>query len=98
MTRGQIERGQRVTELMKQTQYSPYSVAQMAITLFAATKGYLDDIDVAKIVDFEDAMQDYMKANFKDLIDKINESGDYNDSIGSDLHEAIKSFKANSSW
>ncbi len=98
MTRGQIERGQRVTELMKQTQYSPYSVAQMAITLFAATKGYLDDIDVTKIVDFEDAMQDYMKANFKDLIDKINESGDYNDSIGSDLHEAIKSFKANSSW
>ncbi len=98
MTRGQIERGQRVTELMKQTQYSPYSLAQMAITLFAATKGYLDDIDVAKIVDFEDAMQDYIKANFKDLIDKINESGDYNDSIDSDLHEAIKSFKANSSW
>ncbi|MCU7938524.1 MAG: F0F1 ATP synthase subunit alpha [gamma proteobacterium symbiont of Bathyaustriella thionipta] len=97
-TRNQIERGQRVTELMKQVQYSPYSIAQMAITLFAATKGYLDDVEVAKIVDFENAMQDYMKANKMDLIDNINESGDYNDDIESELHEAIKSFKSNSSW
>ncbi len=97
-TRGQIERGQRVTELMKQTQYSPYSVAQMAVTLFAATKGYLDDVDVAKIVDFEDALQDYVKSNNSDLMSLINESGDYNDDIEGKLHEAIKSFKSNSSW
>ncbi|MCN4143645.1 MAG: F0F1 ATP synthase subunit alpha [Thiohalomonas sp.] len=95
-TRGQIERGQRVTELMKQNQYSPYSVAQMAITLFAATKGYLDDVDVVKIVLVEAAMQDYMKANKADLINTINESGDYNDDIEKKLHEAIESFKANS--
>ncbi|RKZ95395.1 MAG: F0F1 ATP synthase subunit alpha [Gammaproteobacteria bacterium] len=97
-TRSQIERGQRVTELMKQVQYSPYSVAQMAITLFSASKGYLDDIDVAKIVAFEDALQDYMKANNADLINTINESGDYNDDIEAQLHEAIKSFKSNSTW
>jgi F-type H+-transporting ATPase subunit alpha len=97
-TRGQIERGQRVTELMKQNQYSPYSVAQMAIILFAATKGYLDDVEVAKIVSFEAAMQDYMKANQSDLINTINESGDYNDDIEKQLHKAIESFKANSSW
>jgi len=97
-TRNQIERGQRVTELMKQTQYSPYSVAQMAISLFAANKGYLDDVDVNKIVDFENALQDHMKANAQDLMNQINESGDYNDDIGNSMHEAIKSFKSNSTW
>ena len=97
-TRGQIERGQRVTELMKQNQYSPYSVAQMAVTLFAATKGYLDDVDVAQVVSFEAALLDYMKANQSDLIDTINDSGDYNDDIEKKLHEAIESFKANSTW
>ncbi|MCK5663706.1 MAG: F0F1 ATP synthase subunit alpha, partial [Thiotrichaceae bacterium] len=90
--------GQRVTELMKQVQYSPFTVAQMAVTLFSASKGYLDDVDVAKIVDFENAMQDYMKANSMDLLNKINESGDYNDNIEAQLHEAIKSFKSNSTW
>ena len=97
-TRSQIERGQRVTELMKQTQYTPYSVAQMAVSLFAATKGFLDDVDVAKIVDFENALQDYVKANHADLMDKINESGDYNDDIEKALNEAVTAFKSNSSW
>ncbi len=97
-TRSQIERGQRVTELMKQTQYSPYSIAQMAVSLFAATKGYLDDIEVAKIVDFEDALQDFMKANHADLMSQINESGDYNDDIEKALNEAVEAFKSNSSW
>ncbi len=97
-TRNQIERGRRVTELMKQNQYSPYSVAQMAISLFAANKGYLDDIDVTKIVDFENALQDYMKSNVSDLMDLINESGDFSDDISNKMHEAIKNFKANSSW
>ncbi len=97
-TRKQIERGQRVTELMKQTQYTPYTVAQMAISLFAANNGYLDDVDVIKIVDFENAMQDYMKSNSSDLMDLINENGDYNDDIDSKMHEAVKHFKSNSSW
>ena len=97
-TRGQIERGQRVTELMKQHQYSPFSIAQMALTLFAAIKGYLDDVEAAKVVSFEDAMQAYVKANNADLIDKMNETGDYNDEIEAQLHEAIKNFKSNGSW
>jgi len=97
-TRGQIERGQRVTELMKQVQYSPYSVAELAISLFAANKGYLDDVEVAKIVDFEFAMQDYLKANNADLIKQINESGDYNSEIEKALDDAITQFKANSTW
>ncbi|MBE9525954.1 MAG: F0F1 ATP synthase subunit alpha [Proteobacteria bacterium] len=97
-TRGQIERGQRVTELMKQVQYSPYSVAQLAISLFAANKGFLDDIEVAKIVDFELALQDYLKANNSDLINQINESGDYNNEIEQALNDAVVNFKSNSSW
>ena len=97
-TRSQIERGQRVTELMKQDQYSPYNVAEMAMTLFSASKGYLDDVEVTKIVDFENAMQDYLKANNADLLTSINESGDYNDDIAGKMHDAIKHFKSNSSW
>jgi len=97
-TRGQIERGRRVTELMKQVQYSPYSIAELAISLFSANKGFLDDVDVAKIVDFELALQDYFKANNSDLIDKINESGDYNDEIEKLLQDAVTNFKSNSSW
>ena len=97
-TRGQIERGQRVTELMKQVQYSPYSVAQLAISLFAANKGFIDDVEVSKVVSFELALQDYLAANNSDLIDKINESGDYNGEIEQALNDAIVGFKANSSW
>ncbi len=55
-TRKQLERGQRVTELMKQKQYSPLSVAEMAVSLFAANEGYLDDVDIKKVVDFEAAL------------------------------------------
>ncbi|MCW8930429.1 MAG: F0F1 ATP synthase subunit alpha [Gammaproteobacteria bacterium] len=98
ITRNQIERGKRVTELMKQVQYTPYSIAQMAISLFAANKGYLDDVEVTKIVDFENALQDYMKSNHADFMQDISESGDYNDDIGNTMHEAIKNFKSNSSW
>ncbi len=97
-TRNQIERGQRVTELMKQVQYSPYSVAQLALSLFSANKGFLDDVDPAKIVDFEKAMQDYIQANNSDLVDKINESGDYDSEIEQAMSDAITAFKSNSSW
>jgi F-type H+-transporting ATPase subunit alpha len=97
-TRGQIERGQRVTELMKQAQYSPMSVAEQAFSLFAANEGYLDDIEVNKVVDFEAAMQSYIKANNADLLAKINESGDFNDDIAAEMKAALDNFKANGSW
>jgi len=84
-TRKQLERGQRVTELMKQRQYSPMSVAEMAISLYAANEGYLDDVDVKKVVAFEDAMLAHIRSNNGALIDKINESGDYNDDIAAEI-------------
>ncbi len=97
-TRKQLERGERVTELMKQPQYSPMSVAEMAVSLFSANEGYLDDVPGNKVVDFEAALQGYMKSNKSDLLDKINETGDYNDEIEEALHSALKDFKANNTW
>ncbi|WP_456415821.1 F0F1 ATP synthase subunit alpha [Thiolapillus sp.] len=97
-TRKQLERGQRVTELMKQAQYSPLTVAEMAISLFAANEGYLDDVDADKIVDFEAALLSYMAGSQSELMKKVNESGDWNDEIEKAFHEALKDFKANHSW
>jgi len=97
-TRKQLERGERVTELMKQGQFSPMSVAEMAVSLFAANEGYLDDVEVTKVVDFEAALQGYMKSAKSDLIDQINTETDYNDEVADALHAAIKDFKANNTW
>ena len=63
----QLERGQRVMELMKQKQYSPMSVAQQAVSLFAVDRGYLDDVELEKVGDFEEAMQAYMSSDHAEL-------------------------------
>jgi F-type H+-transporting ATPase subunit alpha len=97
-TRKQLGRGARVTELMKQKQYAPMSVGQMAVSLFAANEGYLDDVDVGKVVDFEAALQTFIKSDHAALLQNINDSGDYNDQIQADLHTALKAFKANHTW
>jgi len=92
-TRKQIERGQRVTELMKQKQYSPLSIAEMAISLYAANEGYLDDVDVEKVVDFEASLLASFRDSHHKLIDKINKSGDYNEKIEAGLKKAVEEFK-----
>ena len=97
-TRKQLERGERVTELMKQKQYSPLSVAEMAVSLYAADQGYLDDIEIAKIVDFEQALHSYMRASQSELMDRINTDGDYNDEIEAALRAAVEDFKATGTW
>src|SRR5574339_230762 len=97
-TRKQIDRGQRVTELMKQFQYSPMNTAQMAVSLFAANQGYLDDVAVNKVVDFEGALQSYMKSEQSALMAKINETADYNSEIENALRAAVEKFKATSTW
>jgi F-type H+-transporting ATPase subunit alpha len=97
-TRKQLERGQRVTELMKQKQYSPLSVAEMAVSLFAADQGHLDDVDLNKIVDFEGALHAYMRASQAGLMEQINTSGDYNDDIAASLKAAVEDFKATGTW
>jgi len=97
-TRKQLEHGQRVTELMKQKQYSPQSVAEMGIVLYAANEGFLDDIPVNKVVDFEAAMLSYVNADHSALLDKINEKGDYNDEIASGIQSALETFKSTQTW
>ena len=97
-TRKQLERGQRVTEMMKQKQYAPMSVAEMAVTLFAVNEGYLDKVDVKKVVDFEAAMQSYMKDKYQDLLDNMNEAKEYSEEVVEKLHSAMKDFVANGSW
>jgi len=97
-TRKQLERGQRVTELMKQKQYSPLSVAEQAVSLFAANNGFLDDVEIKKVTDFEAALHSYMKSEQKALMDKINEKGDFNDDISKGITEAIESFKKTHTW
>jgi F-type H+-transporting ATPase subunit alpha len=97
-TREQLEHGQRVTELMKQAQYKPYSVAEMGVVLYAANEGFLKDVELEKIGSFENAMLDYMNSEQKALMDKINEKGDYNDEIESGIKEAIEKFKATQTW
>ncbi len=97
-TRKQLERGARVTELMKQAQYAPMSIGTMAVSLFTANEGYLDDVDTNKVVDFENALHNFMKSEQSALLDKINDTGDYNDEIQNALHEAIKAFKASHTW
>lgn len=97
-TRKQLERGQRVTELMKQKQYSPMSIADMGVSLFAVEKGYLDDVDLAKIGDFESSLLAYMNSDHAELMAQVNETADYNDEIAGAFDKAIQDFKANHVW
>ena len=97
-TRKQLERGQRVTELMKQPQYTPLSVAEMAISLYAVNEGYIDDVPADQVVAFEAAMHAHARANASDLIDSINASGDLNDEVQAALKELVESFKATGAY
>jgi F-type H+-transporting ATPase subunit alpha len=97
-TRKQLERGQRVMELMKQKQYSPMSVADMGVTLFSVEHGYLDDVELEKIGDFEEALISFMNSSNAELIKKINDTGGYDDEIEAGLKAGVEDFKANHSW
>jgi F-type H+/Na+-transporting ATPase subunit alpha len=92
-TRAQLERGQRVMELMKQKQYSPMTIANMAVSLYAAERGYLDDIALEKIGDFEHALHNFMNSNKSDLIKQINDTGEFSDDIDAALKNSIEEFK-----
>ena len=76
-----LEHGQRVTELMKQKQYAPMSVAEMGVSLYAATEGFLEDVEVEKVLDFEAALIAYMHEEHGDFMKEIDESGNHNDDI-----------------
>ena len=97
-TKSQLDHGARVTELMKQKQYSPRSIAEMGIVLYAANEGYLRDIEVPKILDFEDALLAYMHAEHGALMNDIVATGSYDDEVESVFKQALETFKATQTW
>ena len=97
-TRAQLEHGQRVTELMKQAQYSPMSVAEMGVVLYAANEGYLKAVEVSKVGAFEEALLSYMKSEHAELLERVNQKGDWNDEIEGAFKSALEKFVASQTW
>ncbi|WP_421209795.1 F0F1 ATP synthase subunit alpha [Aeromonas sp. 602396] len=97
-TRKQLDHGQKVTELMKQKQYSPMSVAHQSLVLFAAEKGYLSDVELSKILDFEAALLSFADTQHAELMAEINAKADYNDAIVGKLTALLDDFKATQTW
>ena len=97
-TRKQLERGRMVTELMKQPQYQPLQVWEMALVLFAVNNGYYDDIAVGKALAAERAMRDFMKSKYGELVDRIESTKDLSKDDEAKLHDAIKDFKKNAAY
>ena len=92
-TRKQLERGRLVTELMKQPQYQPLQVWEMALTLFGVNNGYFDDIEVAKVLDAERALREFVKTKYASLVDTIARDAKFSKEVEAQLHEALKDFK-----
>ncbi len=98
ITRKQIERGKRVTELLKQDQFSPMSVAEQSVALFAASSGALDDVEVAKVRSFEKTLLAYLHSNNKELMAGLEEKKELTDDFKKQLDAALKQFKSSSTY
>ena len=92
-TKQQLANGKAFTELLKQKQYAPMSVAQQALSLFAADRGYMADVEVEKILAFEEALHGYLTSEKGELEDQINSTGDWNDDIEAQFVELVEDFK-----
>ncbi|MGH8802232.1 MAG: F0F1 ATP synthase subunit alpha, partial [Casimicrobiaceae bacterium] len=92
-TRKQLDRGRVVTELMKQPQYSPLSVAEQALTLFAVNRGFYDDVPVDKALAFESALRQFMKGKYASIMDRIEQTRDLSAEDEKALSAAIDDFK-----
>jgi len=97
-SREQLELGQKVTELMKQKQYSPMSVAEMGLVLFAVEKGYLNDVELNKIADYESALLSYMSSEHKDFMEGLSETGEYSDEVMKTFTDALDKFKTSQTY
>jgi F-type H+-transporting ATPase subunit alpha len=97
-TRKQLDRGQRVTELMKQKQYAPMSIAQMALSIYAANEGYLDDVAMPQILPFEAGLHAHMTNSYGELEKNIVASGDWNKDIEAQFKQIVSEFKTTGSW
>ncbi|AEW44199.1 ATP synthase a chain [Serratia symbiotica str. 'Cinara cedri'] len=94
----QLSHGQKVTELLKQRQYAPMSIAEQSLVLFAVESGYLNDIEITKVVGFEDALVDYVNRGHPELLDHINRTGNFNNDIEDKLKGILNIFKKTLCW
>ena len=92
-TLAQLTRGERMVEILKQNQYVPMNVEKQVAIIFAASKGYLDDLDINKVALFEAGLFEYLDANSKDLLDEIVKKGKITDELEQKLESAIVNFK-----
>ena len=97
-TKAQLDHGERITELMKQKQYAPLSIAEMGVLLYAGNEGYLRDVEVAKISDFESALLSYMRAECADVMQQIESDGGWNDEREAAFKSALEAFKSTQTW
>jgi F-type H+-transporting ATPase subunit alpha len=97
-TKAQLEHGERITELMKQKQYAPLSIAEMGVLLYAGNEGYLQDVEVPKIGDFESALLGYMRSECADVMQAIEADGGWDDDREAAFKSAIETFKSTQTW
>ena len=92
-TQRQLDRGYRIVELLKQPQYKPYPIEEQIVSIYAGTKGYLDDVPVDKISEFEGLMLDYFRAKASELLEVIRETGELSEEVEEKLGQTIEDFK-----
>ena len=97
-TKRQLERGARLTELLKQKQYSPKSLSQQVTILYAGTKGFLDEVPIDKVGDFEEKFEEFMDSQHKNILDEIESSKDISDDLEKKLEDAITNFQGTVSY
>ena len=97
-TRRQLEHGRRVTELMKQKQYAPMTVAEMGVSLYAVSEGYLEDIEVEQVLEFEQGLLAYMNAEKGEVMENIDATGAYDDDVVAELKQGVEAYKAQANF
>nr|WP_272866976.1 F0F1 ATP synthase subunit alpha [Frischella perrara] len=97
-TRNQLSHGEKVTELLKQKQYAPMTVAEQAVVLFAAERGYLEDVELEKVLTFEAALLSYAHSQYADFMTELATTGNYNDDVENKLKEILEGFKSTQTW
>ena len=97
-TKEQLENGQRITELFKQTQFSPRSVACISIVLYAIENKYLSNVEKEKMQSFEENLRTHLKSNYGDVWEEVNKTGDWNDDLDKKYKEILDTFMKEGSW
>ncbi|QIQ20715.1 F0F1 ATP synthase subunit alpha [Zophobihabitans entericus] len=97
-TRKQLDHGEKVTELLKQKQYAPMSVAEQSLVLYSVERGYLEDVELKDVLSFEASLLEFAHREHVDFLKQLNEKGDYNDQIEGKLKELLETFKSTQTW